>query len=62
MAIMSFMQEASFASRTPLFFGDDLTDEASFRPINALQGISMKVGPGNTVANYHLEDVNQVYQ
>lgn len=56
------MQEVSFANRTPLFFGDDLTDEAGFRPVNVLQGISMKVKPGNTVANYHLEDVNQVYQ
>lgn len=43
MAIISFMQEASFASRTPLFFGDDLTDQAGFRPVNALQGISIKL-------------------
>lgn len=53
MAIMSFMQEAPFASRTPLFFFYDLTDEAGCRQVNALQVISIKVGPGNTVTNYH---------
>ncbi|UVK77318.1 MAG: trehalose-6-phosphate phosphatase [Sodalis sp. Fle] len=61
-AIRTFMHEAPFAGRTPLFIGDDLTDEAGFQQVNALQGISIKVGPGSTIARYHLEDVSQVHQ
>lgn len=61
-AIAAFMQEAPFVGRMPLFIGDDLTDEAGFKQVNALQGISIKVGPGATVARYHLDDVNRVYR
>ncbi|MCR3755676.1 MAG: trehalose-6-phosphate phosphatase [Sodalis sp. Psp] len=61
-AIKDFMQEAPFAERTPLFIGDDLTDESGFKQVNALQGISIKIGAGSTVAYYHLDDVNQVQQ
>ncbi|MEA9392627.1 trehalose-phosphatase [Acerihabitans sp. TG2] len=60
-AIKVFMDEAPFAGRTPLFIGDDLTDEAGFIQVNALQGISIKVGPGNTAAHYHLKDVAAVH-
>ncbi|CRL45230.1 Trehalose-6-phosphate phosphatase [Sodalis glossinidius str. 'morsitans'] len=61
-AIAAFMQEAPFAGRTPLFIGDDLTDEAGFKQVNVLRGITIKVGPGNSVARYHLDDVDQVHQ
>ncbi|MEN3259301.1 trehalose-phosphatase [Sodalis endosymbiont of Spalangia cameroni] len=61
-AIAAFMQEPPFVGRTPLFIGDDLTDEAGFKQVNALQGISIKVGPGTTVARYHLDDVSQVHR
>lgn len=61
-AIAAFMQEAPFAGKTPLFMGDDLTDEAGFIQVNALNGISIKVGPGDTAARYHLHDVASVHQ
>lgn len=61
-AILKFMQEAPFAGRIPLFVGDSLIDETGFRQVNALEGISVKVGFGNTIARYYLKDVSQVHQ
>ncbi|XOD70289.1 MAG: trehalose-phosphatase [Sodalis sp. (in: enterobacteria)] len=61
-AIAAFMQESPFTGRIPLFIGDDLTDESGFKQVNALGGITIKVGPGPTLARYHLDDVNQVHQ
>lgn len=61
-AIAAFMQEAPFRSRTPVFVGDDLTDEAGFRVVNQLNGISIKVGPGATQAQWRLASVADVHQ
>ncbi len=61
-AIRAFMQEAPFAGRTPVFIGDDLTDEAGFAAVNAMQGISVKVGAGSSVARYRLQAVEDVWQ
>ncbi len=60
-AIKAFMNEAPFSGRTPLFIGDDLTDETGFTQVNALNGITIKVGPGKTEARYHLVDVGKVH-
>lgn len=60
-AIRDFMQEAPFAGRTPVFIGDDLTDEKGFLTVNAMQGISVKVGEGSSHARYRLKDVEAVY-
>jgi trehalose 6-phosphate phosphatase len=60
-AIRAFMQEAPFAGRTPIFIGDDLTDEAGFKQVNALGGLTIKVGAGVTSAHYRLANVRMVY-
>jgi trehalose 6-phosphate phosphatase len=52
---------AAFRAGRP-FFGDDLTDEAGFRVVNQAGGIAVKVGPGDTVAEWRLADVASVWQ
>ncbi|KNC09706.1 trehalose phosphatase [Klebsiella sp. RIT-PI-d] len=61
-AIAAFMQEAPFRGRTPVFIGDDLTDEAGFRVVNQLNGVSIKVGPGATQAQWRLATVPDVHR
>ena len=55
-AIDDFMAEAPFAGRVPVFVGDDLTDEHGFAAIEKLDGWTVKVGPGPTVARFRLAD------
>jgi trehalose 6-phosphate synthase/phosphatase len=44
-----------------LCIGDDKTDEDMFTVVNELPyGISIKVGPGNTIAKHRLDNVSQV--
>lgn len=59
-AIAAFMRESPFAGRTPVFIGDDVTDEAGFELVNALGGESVKVNAGRTVAKWRLPDVDAV--
>jgi trehalose 6-phosphate phosphatase len=49
-AIEAFMAEPPFASRTPVFVGDDITDEVGFATVQRLRGLGVKIGSGPSVA------------
>jgi trehalose 6-phosphate phosphatase len=53
-AFAAIMQAAPFAGRTPLFIGDDTTDEAIFARLAAFRGIGISVGKTMTGAAYSL--------
>ncbi|MGH8682155.1 MAG: trehalose-phosphatase [Burkholderiales bacterium] len=59
-AIAEFMDEAPFRGRTPVFVGDDLTDEYGFSVVNGLGGVAVKVGDGETEARVRVPDVDAV--
>lgn len=47
------------ADRTPVYLGDDVTDEDAFRELGD-DGVTVKVGAGETEAKYRLEHVEDV--
>lgn len=54
-AIRKFMAQPPFAGRRPVYVGDDVTDEDGFAAVNALDGLSVKIGEGETRALLRLE-------
>lgn len=60
MAIREFLAEFPFHGRRPVFIGDDVTDEHGFDVVNALDGLSVKVGRGRTSARWQLQNVDAV--
>ena len=56
-AIAELMQTEPFIGRTPVFVGDDITDENGFRAVNAAGGHSIKIGRGRTSARWRIRDV-----
>lgn len=55
-ALRSFLGEAPFAQRVPVVVGDDRTDEDAFAAALEVGGDAVKVGPGQTVARFRLDD------
>lgn len=61
-AIAAMLQEPPFQGRTPVFVGDDLTDEHGFAIVNARHGHSVLVGArDNSAAHFALPDVAAVH-
>ncbi|KAF1721792.1 trehalose-phosphatase [Pseudoxanthomonas wuyuanensis] len=61
-AVRTLMRERPFLGRTPVFVGDDLTDEYGFAAVNANGGWSVLVGRrDDSHANYGLADPGAVH-
>ena len=62
-AVRRFMTEPPFAGSTPIFLGDDVTDEAGFAAAAALGGWGVQIGDkAVTAAAYELPDVAAVHR
>lgn len=59
-AIERFMGRVPYAGRTPVFVGDDLTDEDGFHAVHRLGGISIHVGDGPSAARHRLASPDAV--
>lgn len=62
-ALTRFMQQVPFTGASPLFIGDDTTDEHAFAAARTLGGSGILVGPEReTAARWRLDGVTAVHQ
>ncbi|MHA6691119.1 trehalose-phosphatase [Devosia sp. A449] len=60
-ALRAFMREAPFLGRTPIFIGDDTSDEDAFIAAQELGGVGIKLGEGQTAARMRIANVASVH-
>ena len=62
-AVRAFLREPPFAGATPVFVGDDLTDEDGFAAATSQGGFGVIVGErDDTLARYRLDSVREVHR
>jgi trehalose 6-phosphate phosphatase len=61
-AIEAYLEQPPFADRTPVFIGDDVTDEVGFSTVQGLGGLGIKVGEGTSCAWARLPDPQALRQ
>lgn len=60
-ALSALMQQAPFMGRVPVMIGDDATDEDAMKSAIDLGGFGIKVGAGETCAQYRFTNTDSVW-